>query len=211
MLDPHFAIFGALVTLVGSVTYALDTLRGRTTPNRVSWAMWTLAPMVGFAAQLAEHAGLASLLTFAIGFGPLLVLLASFADPGAYQRLTPFDLACGVGSLLALIAWAATGAGNVAIALSIASDFLAAIPTILKSHRDPDSESASAFIAGATGSAITLLSIPSHAFGIATAAFPAYIIADGSLIAGLILLGRRRGSRAASAAVAAQAQPGPPA
>lgn len=203
MLDPHFAILGALVTLVGSCTYALDTLRGRTTPNRISWAMWTLAPMVAFAAQLAEHAGLASLLTFAIGFGPGLVLLASFADPGAYSRLTGFDLACGVGSMVALVAWAVTGTGDVAITLSIASDFLAAIPTILKSHRDPDSESASAFVAGATGSVITLLSIPPHSFGVATAAFPAYIAADGTLITCLILLGRRRLARTGAATTAA--------
>ncbi|HLH65216.1 MAG TPA: hypothetical protein VKV27_05895 [Solirubrobacteraceae bacterium] len=192
MIDPRFAILGALVTLLGSGAYALDTVRGRTTPNRASWTMWALAPMVGFAAQLAQHAGLAALLTFAVGFGPVLVLLASVAAPGAYLRLSPFDVACGIGSMLALAAWAATGVGDEAIALSIASDFLAAVPTILKSHRQPDTESASAFIAGAIGSAITLLSIPARSFGVATAAFPAYIVADASLISGLILVGRRR-------------------
>ena len=126
----------------------MDTVRGNTQPNRVSWMLWTLAPMIAFAAEVTQSVGLQSLLTFAIGFGPLLVVCASFLDPKAYARVTPFDVLCGALSLIALVAWAVTGTGNVAIFLSILADFFGAVPTLRKSYRDPESEHAVAFLAG---------------------------------------------------------------
>jgi hypothetical protein len=72
VIDARFAILAAVITVAGNAAYALDTVRGNTQPNRVSWLMWMVAPLIGFAAQVSQHVGLQSLLTFAIGFGPLL-------------------------------------------------------------------------------------------------------------------------------------------
>ena len=79
--------------------------------------LWALAPMIAFAAEVAQGVGLNAVLTLAVGFGPLMVVVASFLDPKAYARVTPFDAGCGVLSLAALGAWAVTGRGNVAILL----------------------------------------------------------------------------------------------
>jgi len=194
VIDPHFAILGALIVLSGNAAYARDTVRGNTQPNRVSWSLWALAPMIAFAAQVVQGVGLNAVLTLAVGFGPLLVVAASFLDPKAYARVTPFDVGCGVLSLLALGAWAVTGRGNVAILLSILADFLAAIPTIRKAYSAPHTEHAVAFLSGVVGAAITLLTIKPEDWGFASVAFPAYIALDSGLIAMLILaprLGRR--------------------
>jgi hypothetical protein len=196
VIDPRFAVLGALIILTGNAAYARDTVRGNTQPNRVSWMLWALAPMIAFAAQVVQGVGLNAVLTLAVGLGPLLVVAASFLDPKAYARVTPFDAACGVLSLLALGAWAATGRGNVAILLSILADFLAAIPTIRKAYRDPESEHAVAFLSGVAGAAITLLTIKPDDWGFASVAFPAYILLDSGLIALLILAPRPRQSAA---------------
>src|SRR5262249_61612036 len=90
MLDPRFAILGALVGFIGTATYAVATLRGRTKPNRVTWVLWALAPLIAFAAQIGEGVTYQAALTFTAGFGPLLVLLASFADRKAYWRVSRF-------------------------------------------------------------------------------------------------------------------------
>ncbi|MFL5862697.1 MAG: hypothetical protein ACJ780_18290 [Solirubrobacteraceae bacterium] len=196
MIDPRFAILAALITLTGSAAYARDTVRGNTQPNRVSWAMWTLAPMIAFAAEVSQHVGTTALLTFAVGFGPMLVVIASFLDPKAYARVTRFDVICGVLSLVALAAWAITGRGNVAILFSILADFFAAVPTVRKAYRRPESEHAGAFMASATGAAITLLTIQAEDWGFASYGFPAYILLVGSMIAALILAPRHRHSAA---------------
>ena len=191
MIDAHFAILAAVITVAGNIAYARDTVRGRTQPNRVTWGLWSLAPMIAFAAELVQHAGLNALLTFSVGFGPLLVVAASFLDPKAYARLTTLDIACGVLSLGALIGWALTRRGDVAIALSLISDALGAVPTLRKAYRDPGSESASAFVADVIGAALTLLTIPAARWGFAAAAFPVYILLMASALSALILIPRR--------------------
>lgn len=192
MIDPRFAILGALIIVAGSASYARNTVQGRTQPNRVTWLMWTVAPLIAFAAEIVQHVGLESLLTLAVGFGPLLVVIASFLDPKAYSRLTRFDVSCGCLSMAALIAWAMTGTGNVAIAFSILSDVAAGIPTVRKAFLHPASESAGAFMASGCGATITLLTTAPGAWSFATVAFPCYILlADGSLST-LILFRRSR-------------------
>ena len=51
--------------------------------------------MIAFAAEVAQRVGLNAVLTLAVGFGPLMVVAASFLDPKAYARVTPFDVGCG--------------------------------------------------------------------------------------------------------------------
>jgi hypothetical protein len=194
MIDPRFAIVGALIILTGNAAYAWDTVRGNTQPNRVTWMLWALAPLIAFAAEVTQGVGLNSVLALTVGLGPLIVVVASFLDPKAYARVTPFDAGCGVLSVVALGAWAATGSGNVAILLSILADFLAAVPTIRKAYRQPHTEHAVAFLAGVAGAGITLLTIKPEDWGFASAAFPAYILLDSALIAGLILAPRPRAS-----------------
>jgi hypothetical protein len=190
MIDPRFAILGALIILTGNAAYARDTVRGNTQPNRVTWMLWAFAPLIAFAAEVSQGVGLNAVLALTVGLGPLMVVVASFLDPKAYARVTPFDAACGVLSLVALVAWAATGRGNVAILLSILADFLAAVPTIRKAYRWPHTEHAAAFLSGVAGATITLLTIKAEDWGFASVAFPAYILLDSALIASLILAPR---------------------
>jgi hypothetical protein len=195
MIDARFAILGAVITVGGNAVYAVDTVRGKTQPNRVSWTLWMLAPLIGFAAEVTQHVGLQSLLTFAIGFGPLLVVCASFLDPKAYARVTPFDILCGALSIVALVAWAVTGTGDVAIFFAIMSDLLGAVPTLRKAYHDPESEHALAFVGGVIGSIITLLTIKSGHWGLDSWGFPVYVVVVSGAIAALIL--RPRLSRGA--------------
>ena len=187
MIDPHFAILAALITVIGSAGYALDTLRGRTEPNRVSWSLWAIAPLIAFAAELSEGVGIKALMTFSVGLGPALVVIASFVDERAYAKVTRLDVACAVLSVAALAMWAITGKGDVAIAFAILSDLFAAIPTLEKARRAPQSESPKAFVGGVLGAAITLLTIPRGQWVFANFAFPLYILLIDATLTGLIL------------------------
>ncbi len=145
MIPVQFVLVGAAFNLAGLSSYVADTLRGRNRPNRVSWFLWALAPLIAFAAEVGQGVGLQSLMTFMVGFGPAVVLGASFVSRHGAARLTRFDLGCGSLSLVALVMWRITGQGDVAIAFSVAADLLAGVPTIRKAYRDPASESWPAF------------------------------------------------------------------
>lgn len=203
MLDRHFVILGAVIGSLGIGLYLRDTIRGATRPNRVTWLMWSVAPLLAFAVELREGVGLQSLMTFTVGFLPLLVFLASFHNRQGYWRIGLLDYLCGAVSALGLAVWLGTRHGTVAIVASIASDALAALPTLLKSWRAPESESVSAYLSSTLNALLTLLTITS--WTTAYVAFPAYICgisALESLLIGGRLGPRWRGQRAAGPAPA---------
>jgi hypothetical protein len=175
VIPVQFVLVGAGFNVIGLASYVVDTLRGRNRPNRVTWLLWGVAPLIAFAAEVQQGVGLQALMTFMVGFGPLVVLGASFVGRHAYARITRFDLACGLLSVIAIGAWQVTGKGNVAILFSLLADLLAGIPTVRKAYREPHTESWMAFLCSAISAGITLLTITSWTF--ASAAFPVYILA----------------------------------
>lgn len=184
MLDPRFVIFASLFNIVGSAVYAYKTFKGETKPNRVTWLLWMAIPMIAFFAELQEGVGLQSLMTFMIGFGPLLVFIASFLNKQSYWQMSKLDWTCGILSIVALVAWKVSGHGDVAIAFSLVADGLAGLPTLIKSWKEPQSEHYAPYLAGAISAGITLLTITNWTF--ANYAFPAYILCTGVGVASIV-------------------------
>ena len=58
MLNVHFVFLGAAIGLVGQTFYVVDTIRGRTQPNRVTWLLWAVAPLLAFAVEIDKGVGL---------------------------------------------------------------------------------------------------------------------------------------------------------
>lgn len=157
MIDERFMYIAALLIGWGTYSYIKDMYQGETRPNLVTWFLWTLAPMIAFAAQMQAGVGAAAVLTFMVGFCPLLVFVAGLKR-GDF-RPSRFDVLCGIASLVALLLWQLTGNGALAVALSIAADGLAASPTLVKAYKYPQSESPFLFLLFAISAAITLLTI----------------------------------------------------
>lgn len=81
-------VLSALINVAGAYAYIRDTISGKTKPNRVSWSMWALAPLIGTGAAWASNADVwATFRIFLAGFIPLLVFLASFTNQQSYWRL----------------------------------------------------------------------------------------------------------------------------
>lgn len=201
MLDVHFVILGAVIGSVGCALYIRDTLRGVTQPNRVSWLLWAIAPLLAFAVEIHEGVGLQSLMTFVVGFGPLAVFVASYRSPGAVWRVGPLDFACGALSVVGLAVWLASRHGTVAIVASILADGLAAVPTLRKSLWRPETETLWAYVGGVANAALTLLTVTT--FTTAAAAFPIYIVSISSLES--ILIATHVGPRLSKALRASRA------
>jgi hypothetical protein len=191
MIDPNLVIVGVVVQIIGAWGYFVDTIRGKVQPNRVSWLLWTIAPLVAFAAEIQQGVGIQSLTTFVVGFVPLLIFSASFVNRKAEWKLSRFDLACGFLSIIGLIVWSITRTGNLAIVFSILADGFAAVPTIVKSFKEPESENHLPYTAGVVNSAIGVLAIQRWDFQ--SYAFPIYLLLVSSVIAALIKfqLGKR--------------------
>ena len=184
MLHPNFIIIGTLIGAIGSFVYLIDTVKGKVKPNRVSFLLWSIAPFIAFAAQIKQGVGLEALMTFSTGFLPLTVFIASFVNKNAEWKLTRFDIVCGILSIIGLILWMITKVGNIAIFFSIVADGLAAIPTIVKAYKYPDTEIAWPWIATVFGVVLTLLTLTNLTF--ANSGFIIYILIMNIVIFGLV-------------------------
>jgi hypothetical protein len=166
----QYLIFvGATAQLLGIATYILGTFRGDIKPNRVSWLLWSIVPLISTAASLSAGVGWVVLPVFMAGFGPFLVFICSFTNRESYWKLQKIDYICGALSLLALLLWAVTRQPVTVIAFSIIADAFASVPTIIKAWKDPATESVNPFAAGLFSSLTSFLIIkvwifPAYAF-----------------------------------------------
>ncbi len=186
MLNRYFVIVGTLIGASGAFAYVWKTIMGKVKPNKVSFLLWSIAPMIAFAAQVKQGVGIEALMTFSTGFLPLLTFIASFANKKAEWKLTKFDVACGVLSVAGLILWLMTKVGNVAIFFSIAADGLAALPTLVKAFKHPETEIAWPWLATCVGVALTLLTLKEWTF--ANCGFIVYIFIIDLMIFGCVRL-----------------------
>jgi len=159
MIDERFIFVAVALNLSGGLSYLIATLKGEAKPNKVSWFLWGVAPMIAFVAQIKQGVGLPSLMTFAVGFSPIIIFFASFLNKKAAWKITNFDLICGALSLVGLILWAYTRVGNLAILFSILSDGLAGIPTIVKAYKAPETENYQAYFFAWIAAIVTLLTL----------------------------------------------------
>lgn len=173
-------IIGVLIQSIGGIGYFLDTIRGKIQPNKVSWLLWAIAPLIAFAAEVSQGVGIHSLATFIVGFIPLIIFFATFVNKKATWRLSKFDIICGVLSVAGLAMWAITRAGNIAIFFAILADGLAAVPTLVKSYKEPLSESSLIYGLGVINAGIALLAISNWNFE--HYAFPLYLFVIGAVL-----------------------------
>ena len=180
MLPSYFVIIGTLISVAGSAAYLVDTLKGKIRPNRVSFLLWSIAPFIAFAAQIKQGVGLEALMTFSTGFFPLVVFIATFINKNAEWKINKFDWLCGFLSVIGLTLWIITKVGDIAIIFSILADGLAALPTLVKAYKYPDTELAWPWLATSLGVALTLLTIAHPDF--TNSGFIIYILIVDSLV-----------------------------
>lgn len=174
-------IISALISFGGAYAYIADTIKGKTKPNRISWSMWALSPLIGTGAAIAAHADLwATSRIFLAGFLPLLVFLASFVDKKSYWQLTVFDFLCGLCSFFAIIAWILFSSTNIAILLAVLGDACASLPTLKKAWTHPHTETAITYVTSFISVVLIIPSIPS--WTIENSAFQIYLLLCNSIL-----------------------------
>ena len=135
--------------------------------------------LVGRAVALGGGGGLRTLPTFVVGFMPLLVFIASFHNSAAVWKVRRFDYACGVMSVVGTVVWFVTRSGVLAISAAIVADFLAGVPTLMKSWTHPETETVHTYVGAVLSMIILLLTIDHWTFDVA--AFPLFIVCMGSV------------------------------
>ncbi|MFH1201038.1 MAG: hypothetical protein V1484_01765 [bacterium] len=166
MLPENIIYFGITATVIAYFFYFKNIFFGNTKPNLVSWFIWALAPFIAVFFQLKAGAGLSVLPVFMAGFGPLLVIIVSLFRKNSIWKINQLDIICGILSLMALVLYVLTHNLGIAIIFAILSDGLAAIPTIAKSWKFPETETSTVYLAGIFSNTLGLLIIKNWIFTI---------------------------------------------
>lgn len=194
MIPGWCSIAGALIGSLGGFYYLVETLLGRVQPNRVTWLLWGIFPLIIFVAQRVQGIGDPSWTSFVAGFTPLLVVAASFLNEQAYWKSEPRDFYLMAAALLGILLWAVTDRPGLAILFSLLADALAAVPTLIKAHRHPRSESWIAYAISAFGFGLSLLA--TRPFDFERGAFATYLTLLNGAFA--VLASRGRGAAQAT-------------
>ena len=188
MLPEYFAIIGAIIGSLGGCYYLYETIVGNAQPNRVTWLLWGIFPMVIFVAQRAQGVEGLSWASFVAGFTPLLVVAASFFNKNAYWKSEPRDYYLMAAAIIGIVLWAMTDNPNLALLFSLLADMLAGTPTLIKAFRHPHSESWIAYAISTFGFGICVLSVQAYNFESTT--FVAYLFVLNGALAVLASRGR---------------------
>jgi hypothetical protein len=180
MLPEYFAIIGAVIASGGGLYYLYETIRGTAKPNRVTWLLWGILPMITFVAQRVQGVQGLSWATFVAGLTPFFVVAASFLNKKAYWKTQLLDYVLMVAAIIGIILWIVTKDANLAIFFTIIADLLASIPTIIKSFKHPETESWIAYALSTLGFAIAVLSI--HVFNFQNSAFVIYLLSIQTIL-----------------------------
>jgi len=170
----YLVFVAAFAALLSAFKYIRSMFSGGVKPNRVTWLMWSVAPLIATAAAVSNGVGWAVLPVFMAGVCTLLIFVSSFLTKKAYWKLTSFDYGCGILSALAIVLWLITKEPNVAIVLAIASDALASVPTLIKAWHHPETESLWVYVTGVFSGIASFGAAKIWTFS--EYAFPAYLI-----------------------------------
>jgi hypothetical protein len=106
-------------------------------------------------------------------------------------KVRRIDYACGAVSVVGTAVWLATRNGVLAISAAIAADFLAGVPTLMKSWTHPETETVHSYVGAVLSMVILLLTIDHWTFDVA--AFPIFIVIMASIE--VVLVGFEPGPR----------------
>jgi hypothetical protein len=173
VINENWIYLGTAIGAAGALVYLRDTLRGTTQPNRVTWLLWAVAPLLAAAVELNQGVGLQALPTFMVGFMPLLIFIASFHNSAAVWKVRRMDYVCGAVSVVGTIVWLVTRNGVLAISAAIAADFLAGVPTLMKSWTHPQTETVHSYVGALISMIILLLTVDHWTFDVV--AFPLFV------------------------------------
>ena len=181
---------GALISAAGSVPYILAVIRGTARPRLVSWGVWAVLAGVMTVSAFIEGA-MASAAMTAITF----IACATVTILGWQRRtggINRVDMVCLVGAVLGIASLAIFKSPLIALAVSVAVDIIAFIPTLMHAWTSPYEESLACFALSALGGTLAVLAVLVGEISVVALLYPVYSMVFNGLAALLIMSGRSK-------------------
>lgn len=190
MLPSYFVFLTLPVSIYYTLKYIQDTLSNKIQPNIVSWAVWATASLLSFFVALSTGIPFLELFsTFISGLVPLIIVLVLiFVNKGKFI-FSKLDIFCFGLAILGLILWKILGP-IYGYGFGLLADMTGFVPTLVKTFKNPKSETIPVYVMGMISSVINILTLQN--FSLFTLGFPIYITSFNSLIVIMVLWDKYR-------------------
>jgi hypothetical protein len=189
---------GALIIAISALYYFVDILRGRTRPQRTSWAVWATVGVLGFGVTDEGGAGpgawaagvdaVACAVTFMLSLHP------RYGKSGG-RRIDPLLAVIGLLGV-ALWRWGPLSMNGAALC-AVGCEIPALWPTLREAWRRPEQESLLSWSVDVFGHALALTAVAK--VSLAALAYPVYAVSATLAVSAVLSLGRLRDIRTAAA------------
>lgn len=137
-----YAIAGMLagvLSLGGYIPYIIGILKGETRPNIATWFIWTIVGGLLAFSFLESGGDLHNAwLPFGYFIGPFII--AILAIRYGYNTWSRLDILCLIAAIISIIPWLTINNPSYTLIINIFIDAVGAIPTLIKSWKEPETE-----------------------------------------------------------------------
>lgn len=174
-------VFGAYIP------YLFDVLKGKAQPSRSTRLMFATLMIIAISQQwnLGSRGTLA--VTIGEAAGSFIILLTSFVH--GVDGLKRLDVVCYGLLIVDVFFWLTTSDTTLALHLTVLADFIAFTPTLVKTWKQPKSETPLFYAAGVIAPLMSVLAGHNYAYGVIL--FPVYLAIANALEVGLIYRGAK--------------------
>ncbi len=136
-------VLTVVIGLIGAWVYFYSIVKGRTKPHLFTWIIWSILTTIGFAAQIADHAGPGS---WALGVTVLFSWMnALLSLKYGEKHITTSDRLAFAASLSAIVPWLLTSDPLGSVIMISLIDVIGFYPTFRKSWKKPYEENLTAY------------------------------------------------------------------
>ncbi len=172
-------IIAGILAIGGYIPYIYSILAGKTRPNRATWFIWTIVGGLLAFSYIAEGDQNSIWLPLGYFLGPLITAILSLRY--GYAEWTRLDTFCIVAAAISIIPWILADNATMTLLINLAIDSTGAIPTLVKTYREPETEDLTAWMIFFIANTLQLFAISMWNLA---ALYPVYLF----LLAGSIVL-----------------------
>lgn len=180
-----FGILSSFFVLLGALPYLFDIHKGRAHPHVLSWLGWAFITALGASAMMAEGATWAAAILWANT-----ILCVSIAGYSSFRKVGVWSTGkydyvfFGLG-ILGLILWQVLDMPVIALVCAIVADLLFGLPTIIKTYKDPATETPFVWATATISGLLSLFAVKGFVFH--EVAYPFYLFIYDSIVLLLVM------------------------
>jgi hypothetical protein len=179
-----------LLNFIGYVPYVRDIFRRKVKPHRITWGVWTILTTITAYNQVMNGGGYSSLffISTAILVSFVFVLSFKYGVGGASK----IDRICLAFALLLLVYWVTIQETYISTVLAVLIDGIGAIPTLIKTFKQPETESYPQWTLAGIAGLLTMFAVPR--FDWILIIYPLYVVIMNGAIVGMKYFRERKKS-----------------